>query len=184
MNSTYSRRLSAFAHSLSPIIDEIGFKLFDDEEASSIFDDICKHYEYGSIVLSSNKTYSEWADVFSGNEVIATAILDQLLRHSKSFALRGDGYRKKEFKEGRQQERNHISTVEIEAAPGTVGNSPPIRHFIRSPKWFADAPLDMHDPLLKGILPVSRRRGSGCLSDNFATDCPCLCQRCSPRSWD
>jgi DNA replication protein DnaC len=56
-------------------------------------------HKHGSIILTSNKTYSDWADIFSGNEVIATAILDRLLHHSKSFALKGGSYRMKEFKE-------------------------------------------------------------------------------------
>lgn len=98
--NTYSRRLSAFARPSLLIIDEMGFKPLDDEEASLLFDVICRRYEHGSIILTSNKTYSEWADIFSGNEVIATAILDRLLHHSKSFALKGGSYRMKEFKEG------------------------------------------------------------------------------------
>ena len=77
----------------------MGFKPLNDEEAALLFDVICRRYEHGSIILTSNKTYSDWADIFSGNEVIATAILDRLLHHSKSFALKGGSYRMKESRE-------------------------------------------------------------------------------------
>ena len=70
--NTYSRRLSAFARPSLLIIDEIGFKPLDDKEATLLFDVICRRYEHGSIILTSNKIYS---------------------------ALKGGSYRMKEFKE-------------------------------------------------------------------------------------
>lgn len=97
--NTYSRRLNAFAKPSLLIIDEVGFTPLDKQEASLFFDVICRRYEAGSIILTSNKTYSEWADIFSDNEVMATAVLDRLLHHSRSFLLKGESYRLKEFKE-------------------------------------------------------------------------------------
>lgn len=96
--SASSRRLSTFVRPLLLIIDEVSSKSLDDEEAALLFDAICRCYEYDSNILTSNKTYSGWANIFSGNEAIATVILDRLLHHLKSFALNGSSYRKKEFK--------------------------------------------------------------------------------------
>jgi len=97
--NTYSRRLSSYARPSLLIIDEVGFAPLTPDEAALLFDVVCRRYEHGSIILTSNKSYSEWAEIFSDNEVIATAILDRLLHHSKSFVMKGGSYRLKEFKQ-------------------------------------------------------------------------------------
>lgn len=51
--------------------------------------------EEGSLITTSNKSYSEWGDML-GSSVLATAILDRLLHHSSVFNIRGDSYRLKE----------------------------------------------------------------------------------------
>ena len=47
-------------------------------------------------MLTSNKSFAEWAEVFSGDGVIATAILDRLLHHSHVISIRGESYRLKD----------------------------------------------------------------------------------------
>lgn len=78
------------------IIDEIGYLDIQKESASLFFRLISKRYEKSSIIITSNKPFEEWADVF-GDEVIATAILDRLLHHSYPFLINGDSYRMKEL---------------------------------------------------------------------------------------
>ena len=51
---------------------------------------MCRRYERGSIVLTSNKSYGDWGEVFSGDTVIATAILDRLLHHSTTIPIKGE----------------------------------------------------------------------------------------------
>ena len=97
--NTYSRNLVSYSRPSLLIIDEVGFKPLDPDEAALLFDVICRRYEKGSVILTSNKSYSEWAEIFYDNEVLATAILDRLLHHSKTYVLRGNSYRMKEFKE-------------------------------------------------------------------------------------
>ena len=48
-----------------------------------------------SAILTANKSYGEWAEVFSGDAVIATAILDRLLHHSTTISIKGESYRLK-----------------------------------------------------------------------------------------
>lgn len=97
--NSYSRRLKTYARPSLLIIDEVGFTPLDEQEASLFFDVICERYEHGAVILTSNKTYAQWADIFTDNEVIATAILDRLLHHSKTFSLKGESYRMREFRE-------------------------------------------------------------------------------------
>ncbi|KQZ17923.1 hypothetical protein ASD51_31095 [Streptomyces sp. Root55] len=63
-------------------------------EANLVFQVISKRYEKGSIILTSNKAFSEWGQVF-GYEVLATAILDRLLHHCEVVAINGPSYRLK-----------------------------------------------------------------------------------------
>jgi DNA replication protein DnaC len=79
------------------IIDEIGYAAMDDETAHYFFQIISSRYEKGSIILTSNKSYGEWGDVF-GDNIVATAILDRLLHHSTTINIKGDSYRVKEKK--------------------------------------------------------------------------------------
>lgn len=77
------------------IVDELGYAPFDSVSAQILFQVVSKRYERGSIILTSNKSYSEWGDML-GSSVLATAILDRLLHHSSVFNMRGESYRLKE----------------------------------------------------------------------------------------
>ena len=95
---TFSRRLQSFVRPRLLIVDEVGFLPLDAGEASLLFEVVCRRYERGSIVLTSNKSYGEWGEVFSGDTVIATAILDRLLHHSTTISIKGESYRLKDKK--------------------------------------------------------------------------------------
>jgi len=79
------------------IIDEIGYLPFDSEASNLFFRLISKRYEHASTIFTSNKSYSEWGEVF-GDPVIATAILDRILHHSITLNIKGDSYRLKKRK--------------------------------------------------------------------------------------
>ncbi|MFD9330405.1 IS21-like element helper ATPase IstB [Streptomyces sp. NPDC060065] len=74
------------------VVDEVGYLPLDRDEANLVFQLISKRYEKGSIVLTSNKTFGEWGQVF-GDEVLATAILDRLLHHCEVVSINGNSYR-------------------------------------------------------------------------------------------
>lgn len=95
---TFSRRLQSFVRPRLLIVDEVGFLPLGASEASLLFEVVCRRYERGSIVLTSNKSYGEWGEVFSGDTVIATAILDRLLHHSTTISIKGESYRLKDKK--------------------------------------------------------------------------------------
>ena len=93
---TLARRLSVFCGPALLVIDEIGFLPPDAHQANLFFQVVSRRYEQGSIILTSNKSYGEWAEVFSGDAVIAAAILDRLLHHSTTIAIKGESYRLKD----------------------------------------------------------------------------------------
>ncbi len=63
----------------------------------NILIDIHKRYEKGSLILTSNKSYGAWREIF-GDTILATAILDRLLHHSSTINIKGESYRIKEKK--------------------------------------------------------------------------------------
>jgi DNA replication protein DnaC len=94
--ATYSRRLLTYTRPSLLIVDEVGFLPLDASEAALLSEVVSRRNEHGSIVLTSNKSFGEWAEVFSGDGVIATAILDRLLHHSHVITIRGESYRLKD----------------------------------------------------------------------------------------
>ncbi len=77
------------------IIDELGYLPLDMEGAKLLFELISSRYEKGSIIITSNRSFSDWDKIFS-DSVIATAILDRLLHHSHIVNIRGKSYRLRE----------------------------------------------------------------------------------------
>jgi DNA replication protein DnaC len=74
------------------IIDEMGYVPFDRPAATFLFQLVSRRYERGAIIVTSNKSYGEWGDIFS-DQVLAAAILDRLLHHSVTVNIRGESYR-------------------------------------------------------------------------------------------
>lgn len=79
------------------IIDEVGYLPLDGWEARMIFQLVSQRYEKGSIILTSNKSYGDWGEIFP-DPVMASAILDRLLHHSTTVNIKGESYRLREKK--------------------------------------------------------------------------------------
>jgi DNA replication protein DnaC len=77
------------------IVDEVGYIPFDPEAASLFFSLISSRYERASLVVSSNKTFSAWAEIF-GDAVAVGAMVDRLVHHAEVIVLQGDSYRLKD----------------------------------------------------------------------------------------
>jgi len=78
------------------IIDEVGYLTLDATQASLIFQVIAERYEkQQAIVLTSNKAFTDWAAVFAGDTVMASAALDRLLHRATVLNIRGESYRMK-----------------------------------------------------------------------------------------
>ena len=77
------------------MIDELGYLPFSREEASSLFRLLSRRYERGSVIITSNKGFADWGEIFT-DTVLATAILDRLLHHSTTVNIKGESFRLKE----------------------------------------------------------------------------------------
>ena len=79
------------------IIDEIGYTPIEKREANLFFNLISEMYEKLSIIITSNKSFENWAEMM-GDSVMTTALLDRLLHHARIFNLDGESYRIKNQK--------------------------------------------------------------------------------------
>lgn len=78
------------------IIDEVGYLPIDIEASNMLFQLINKRYEKNSTIITTNKSFSKWGELF-GDNMIANAILDRLLHHSHVISITGKSYRTKDI---------------------------------------------------------------------------------------
>ena len=77
------------------LIDELGYLPVNRKSAHNLFQFINALYEYRSIILTTNKHFTEWADFFA-DEAVAVPVVDRIIHHSHIFVLGGDSYRLKQ----------------------------------------------------------------------------------------
>lgn len=81
------------------VLDELGFKKLPSYSADDFFEIISKRYEKGSLIITTNKSFEQWSDIFTDN-VLAAAILDRIVHHSVIIKINGPSYRSKNVKKG------------------------------------------------------------------------------------
>jgi DNA replication protein DnaC len=91
----FPKQLQSYLRPNVLVIDEIGYLPLDRKAANMVFQLVARRYEKGSIILTSNKSFNEWGQVFT-DEVLATAILDRLLHHCDVITINGPSYRLKD----------------------------------------------------------------------------------------
>ncbi len=77
------------------IVDEVGYIPFDPHAANLMFMLVSRRYERASLIVTSNKPFSAWGEIF-GDDVTAAAMIDRLVHHAEILALKGDSYRLKD----------------------------------------------------------------------------------------
>lgn len=87
-------RLKNIKKAQMTIIDEIGYTPISRSQANRFFTFISDTYETSSIVFTTNKEITDWAEMM-GDPVLTTALLDRILHHAKCFSLKGESYRLK-----------------------------------------------------------------------------------------
>ena len=76
------------------IVDELGYLTLTKQTAKLFFQLVSKRYEKGAIIITSNKPFEQWGEIFA-DDVVASAILDRLLHHSYPFLINGKSFRMK-----------------------------------------------------------------------------------------
>jgi DNA replication protein DnaC len=84
------------------ILDEVGYLPIDQKGADLLFQVISQRYERGSIALTTNKPFKQWASIFNNDSTIASAVLDRLLHHAETVLIEGPSYRMKDQDEPKE----------------------------------------------------------------------------------
>lgn len=90
------QRIKHFVSYSLLIIDEVGYLPMDELASNLLFQLISKRYEKKSTIITTNKPLNKWSEIF-GDPVLANAILDRILHHSKVFVINGPSYRTKNY---------------------------------------------------------------------------------------
>ena len=86
-------RLRVLSYPKLLIVDEVGYVPLDPVVSYFVFSLVCRRYEKGAMIWTSNKSFGDWASVFARDEVLTAAILDRLLHHGTVVNIRGRSHR-------------------------------------------------------------------------------------------
>jgi len=92
------RRLKHYARPKLLLIDEIGYLSYSNRHADLLFEIVNRRYEQCSTVVTTNRPFAEWNEVFP-NAACVVSLIDRLVHHSQIIAIEGDSYRMKEAQE-------------------------------------------------------------------------------------
>jgi len=96
--STHSlkREIQRYLRPQLLLIDELGYLPIDKLGADLLFQVISHRYEHASTVITTNRTYKQWAQIFNNDSTLTSAILDRLLHHAETVVIEGKSYRMKD----------------------------------------------------------------------------------------
>jgi DNA replication protein DnaC len=103
------KRLAAFTQPQLLVIDEIGYLSYDNRHADLLFEVVSRRYEKRSLVVTTNKPFSEWSQVFPNAASVVT-LIDRLVHRSEIVSIEGGSYRLKESKEAAQKRARQRAT--------------------------------------------------------------------------
>ena len=80
----------------STLLDELGDLPIDKTGADLLFQIISQRYERGSIIVTSNRVFKKWPEIFNNDATLTSALLDRLLHHAETVLIEGKSYRMKD----------------------------------------------------------------------------------------
>jgi len=98
------------------IIDELGYLPLSRNEASLFFRLVTRRYERASLIVTSNKSFLDWGEIFN-DPVLATAVLDRLLHYSTTLNIKGESYRLKEKRKAGLLGRSNLASGQEKEVP-------------------------------------------------------------------
>lgn len=96
-DNSFYKKLDYYLEPKLLILDELGFKKIPAYSADDFFEVISRRYEKGSLIITTNKPFEQWGDIFADN-ILTGAILDRIVHHSEVFKITGPSYRAKNVK--------------------------------------------------------------------------------------
>lgn len=101
------RRLNHYVRPQLLLIDEVGYLSYSNRHADLLFEIVSRRYEYKSTVVTTNRPFAEWGQVFP-NAPCVVSLIDRLIHHAEIVPIEGESYRLKQPRE-RAQQRNNVN---------------------------------------------------------------------------
>jgi len=105
-STALARRLRRYVNPAVLLIDEVGYLSYDSRAADLLFEVVSRRHEQRPIILTTNKPFAEWNEVFPNSSSV-TALVDRLLHHAEIVKIEGESYRAKEAKERAAEKARH-----------------------------------------------------------------------------
>ena len=96
INGRLAKALKTYVRPQLLLLDELGYLPVDKRGADLLFQVVAARYEFGSIVLTTNRSFREWGTLFDVDNTLATALIDRLMHHGEALLIKGDSYRMKD----------------------------------------------------------------------------------------
>jgi len=80
------------------VMDELGYLPIDKNGADLLFQIISERYERGSIIITTNRVFKDWPQIFNNDSTLTSALLDRLLHHTEAVVIEGKSYRMREVR--------------------------------------------------------------------------------------
>lgn len=78
------------------ILDELGYLPIDKNGADLLFQIISQRYEQGAMIITTNRVFKDWPQIFNNDSTLTSALLDRLLHHTEAVVIEGTSYRMRE----------------------------------------------------------------------------------------
>ncbi len=118
-DSALRRRIKHYVHPALLVIDEVGYLSYSNRHADLLFEIISRRYEEKSTLITTNKQFNEWSDIFP-NATCVVSIIDRLVHHSEIVNIEAESFRLKEWKDNsakKSAERARKKKSIVEEAP-------------------------------------------------------------------
>jgi DNA replication protein DnaC len=96
LHGSLGKTLRSYVRPSLLLLDELGYLPIDKRGADLLFQVVAARYEVGSIVITTNRPFREWGQLFDVDNTLATALIDRLMHHGEGIVIQGDSYRMKD----------------------------------------------------------------------------------------
>lgn len=112
-NGSHHRLLARILACDLLVLDDFGLQPISAQAAQDLYEIITERYERASLIITSNRAFEEWGEIFS-SDLLASAALDRLTHHAHTLIIRGDSFRQRSR---RKEIASNISTSEAPIKP-------------------------------------------------------------------
>ncbi|MFC1567189.1 IS21-like element helper ATPase IstB [bacterium] len=100
-DNSYYKKLEYYLSFDLLVLDELGFKKIPNHSGDDFFEIISRRYEKGSIIITTNKSFEQWGEIFT-DQILANAILDRIVHYGEVIKISGQSYRQKNLKQNKK----------------------------------------------------------------------------------